>query len=93
MLDLPYGRSKVIALFARQHPGEPAGSWIMQGFIRFLLGGSARAKELRKKFDWVVLPMVNVDGCVTGTHRCAVAHSDLNRTWSAKCPSRDPVVN
>ncbi len=82
----------VIVLMARQHPGETHGSWILHGMLRFLVGDSAIAQGLRKKYTFVAIPMVNIDGVVRGNSRCSLAGVDLNRQWHAPDRSVHPIV-
>ena len=74
-------KKKGIVLFARQHPGETVGSWVIKGAIELLLGESAEAKYLRDNFIIKVIPMVNVDGVICGNSRTSLAGCDLNRRW------------
>lgn len=40
-VSLPmYKKKKYVILTGRVHPGESNGSWMMQGFIKYLLGNS-----------------------------------------------------
>ena len=72
---------KGIVLFARQHPGETVGSWVIKGAIELLMGDSPEAKYLRDNFIIKVIPMVNVDGVTCGNSRTSLAGCDLNRRW------------
>ncbi|CAD7923468.1 unnamed protein product, partial [Amoebophrya sp. A120] len=74
---------KVLVLIARQTPSDTSSSWVMQGFLRFLLGNSNRAQRLRDAFDWVIVPMASVDGVVAGHSRCPGGHDtvSLHRHW------------
>ena len=74
-------KKKGIVLFARQHPGETVGSWVIKGAIELLMGESAEAKYLRDNFIIKVIPMVNVDGVICGNSRTSLAGCDLNRRW------------
>jgi hypothetical protein len=40
-------QQKVIVVSGRVHPGEANSSWVMQGFLDFLLG--PKGSDLRKK--------------------------------------------
>ena len=60
---------KYAILTARVHPGETSGSWMMQGFIKFITGDSDTAKDLRKRIVFKVIPMSNPDGVIVGNYR------------------------
>ena len=66
---------------ARVHPGESNSSYMMQGFIRAILGQSLQAKELRKRCVFKIIPMVNPDGVIVGNYRTNMAGNDLNRKY------------
>ena len=51
-----------IILTARVHPGESNASWIMHGIIDFLTSDHPKANDLRNKFVFKVVPMLNPDG-------------------------------
>ncbi|XP_046456232.1 cytosolic carboxypeptidase 2-like isoform X2 [Daphnia pulex] len=70
-----------IVLTARVHPGETPSSWIMDGVLDFLTGPSACAQELREKFIFKIIPMLNPDGVIVGNTRCSLAARDLNRQY------------
>ncbi|KHN80416.1 Cytosolic carboxypeptidase 1 [Toxocara canis] len=85
-------RREVVVLSARVHPGESNASWMMHGVIEFLLGSSANATELRDNFVFKLIPMLNPDGVINGSHRCSLAGVDLNRVWDRPSPLLHPSV-
>ena len=72
---------KGIVLLARQHPGETVGSWMIKGAYEFLMGFNEEAKYLRDNYIIKVIPMVNVDGVISGNSRTSLSGCDLNRRW------------
>jgi murein tripeptide amidase MpaA len=54
----------------RQHSGETHSSFIIHGLVNFLLSRTREAHQMRKDYDWWILPMVNPDGIVIGNYRC-----------------------
>ncbi|CAD7928064.1 unnamed protein product, partial [Amoebophrya sp. A25] len=92
--ELTFGKNKrIIFIIARQHSGEVVGSWVMQGFLRFLLSKSPYARVLREKFVFHIIPMVNIDGVVYGNARCTLAGVDPNRVWNDPNPIIHPVIH
>eukprot|EP00931_Biecheleriopsis_adriatica_P054913 TRINITY_DN32366_c0_g1_i1.p1 TRINITY_DN32366_c0_g1~~TRINITY_DN32366_c0_g1_i1.p1 ORF type:complete len:1335 (+),score=285.54 TRINITY_DN32366_c0_g1_i1:164-4168(+) len=75
-------RRKFAVVTSRVHPGESNASWMMHGFIQFLLSPAAEAKALRQAATWLIVPMLNPDGVVNGSYRCSLAGTDLNRTYN-----------
>lgn len=51
-----------VVILSRVHPGETNASWIAQGIIAFLCGSSTEACQLRERFVFKVVPMLNPDG-------------------------------
>ncbi|XP_014819374.1 PREDICTED: cytosolic carboxypeptidase 3 isoform X4 [Calidris pugnax] len=79
---------KAVILTARVHPGETNSSWIMKGFLDYILGDSGTAQLLRDNFVFKVVPMLNPDGVIVGNHRCSLTGQDLNRkyrSYGKKC--------
>lgn len=74
-------RKKTIVMVGRLHPGETHSSWLIHGFIRFLLSESPKARELRKKCVFKIVPMLNPDGVIIGNYRCTLAGCDMNRNF------------
>lgn len=53
----------------------------MKGFLDFLTSDSGPAKELRDKFIFKIVPMLNPDGVIVGNNRCSLSAKDLNRQY------------
>ena len=67
---------------ARVHPGETVASFIMEGFLKFIVSPTNQeAKELRSRLIFLVIPMSNPDGVILGNYRVSLSGSDLNRTY------------
>lgn len=75
-------RKDFIFVCSRVHPGESNASWIMHGILETLLMSSDPVvEELRRRFVFKIVPMLNPDGVVNGSHRCSLSGEDLNRVW------------
>lgn len=78
---------------ARQHPGETAASWWVEGFAARLLDkDDAVAREVLRRADVFLVPCVNPDGAVRGYLRTNAAGANLNREWAAPSVERSPEV-
>ncbi|PIC52730.1 hypothetical protein B9Z55_002715 [Caenorhabditis nigoni] len=85
---------EVIVLSARVHPGETNASWIMQGILENLLcRQSNEMYRLRETFVFKIIPMINPDGVINGSHRCSLAGIDLNRVWDRPNESLHPEIH
>nr|KAF6436784.1 ATP/GTP binding protein like 2 [Molossus molossus] len=83
---------KAVVLSARVHPGESNGSWIMKGFLDFILSNSPDAELLRDIFVFKVVPMLNPDGVIVGNYRCSLAGRDLNRHYRTILKESFPCI-
>ncbi|XP_057364201.1 LOW QUALITY PROTEIN: cytosolic carboxypeptidase 2 [Manis pentadactyla] len=83
---------KAVVLSARVHPGESNGSWIMKGFLDFILSKSPDAQLLRDIFVFKVVPMLNPDGVIVGNYRCSLAGRDLNRNYKTVLKESFPCI-
>nr|XP_058925558.1 cytosolic carboxypeptidase 2 isoform X4 [Kogia breviceps] len=83
---------KAVVLTARVHPGESNGSWIMKGFLDFILSNSPDAQLLRDIFIFKVVPMLNPDGVIVGNYRCSLAGRDLNRHYKTTLKESFPCI-
>eukprot|EP00826_Nyctotherus_ovalis_P039360 TRINITY_DN3783_c0_g2_i3.p1 TRINITY_DN3783_c0_g2~~TRINITY_DN3783_c0_g2_i3.p1 ORF type:complete len:826 (-),score=182.08 TRINITY_DN3783_c0_g2_i3:157-2634(-) len=82
----------VVIAAARVHPGETCGSFMMEGFLRFITSSDAIAKELRSRFVFKVIPMVNPDGVILGNYRACLCGQDLNRNFSSPDSRLHPEI-
>ncbi|XP_017743197.1 PREDICTED: cytosolic carboxypeptidase 3 isoform X6 [Rhinopithecus bieti] len=85
-------KRKAVILTARVHPGETNSSWIMKGFLDYILGNSSDAQLLRDTFVFKVVPMLNPDGVIVGNYRCSLAGRDLNRNYTSLLKESFPSV-
>ncbi|XP_025931887.1 cytosolic carboxypeptidase 3 isoform X3 [Apteryx rowi] len=85
-------KRKAVILTARVHPGETNTSWIMKGFLDYILGNSGNAQVLRDNFVFKVVPMLNPDGVIVGNHRCSLAGQDLNRKYKSNLKEFYPSI-
>ncbi|KAM9815650.1 cytosolic carboxypeptidase 2 isoform 1-T2 [Syngnathus typhle] len=83
---------RAVVVTARVHPGETNASWLMEGFLDFLLGNSDDAQLLRDTFVFKVVPMLNPDGVVVGNYRCSLVGRDLNRNYNSTLRDSFPCV-
>ena len=81
-----------VVITARIHPGESNSSWKMKGVIDFLVSDDPQAVELRNKFVFKIIPMLNPDGVINGNYRCSLAGCDLNRRWKFPSENLHPTV-
>ena len=75
----------VIVLSARVHPGEPPGSFLMEGFIRAMINpaNAGIVQKLLTIAEVHVVPMHNPDGVIIGNSRTGLGGVDMNRRWGA----------
>ncbi|XP_018415221.1 PREDICTED: cytosolic carboxypeptidase 2, partial [Nanorana parkeri] len=83
---------KAVVVTARVHPGETNGSWMMKGFLDFILSDSPDAQLLRDMFIFKVIPMLNPDGVIVGNYRCSLSGRDLNRNYRSMLKDSFPCI-
>ncbi|KAJ8412935.1 hypothetical protein AAFF_G00105170 [Aldrovandia affinis] len=81
-----------VVLTARVHPGESNASWVMKGTLEFLCSSDPVAEGLREAYIFKIVPMLNPDGVINGTHRCSLNGEDLNRQWMKPDPALSPTI-
>ena len=79
-------------LTGRVHPGESNASYMMEGFIKFIISSNSLAKDLRSKLIFKIVPFMNPDGVMVGNYRVSMAGSDLNRRYMSPHPKLHPIV-
>ena len=83
---------KGIVISSRVHPGEAQSSWVVQGFIEFILSDHPIAIKLRQNYIFKIVPMLNPDGVIYGNYRCSLLGFDLNRRWMDPNKLLDPTI-
>ena len=66
-------RKQTIFLSARVHPGESNASFIVEGFIKFMMSDDDDAVTLRERYVFKIIPMLNPDGVINGNYRCSLS--------------------
>ncbi|KAG6448720.1 hypothetical protein O3G_MSEX005682 [Manduca sexta] len=90
--EMEQKKKKAVIITARVHPGETPSSWMMKGFMDYLTGDSNQARELREKFIFKLVPMLNPDGVIVGNNRCSLTGKDLNRQYRTVIRETYPPV-
>ena len=71
----------VLLIVGRQHPPEVSGSFALFSFTETLLADTDLARQFRKHFQIIVIPLLNPDGVLGGNWRHNLGSTDLNRDW------------
>jgi hypothetical protein len=82
----------IVWVTARQHPMEAGGSWMAEGMLNWLLGGSPQAAELTRRSVVFLVPFMNPDGVLLGNYRVNSLGMNLNRVWDDPQPEFAPSV-
>ncbi|XP_069808017.1 cytosolic carboxypeptidase 3 isoform X2 [Dendropsophus ebraccatus] len=85
-------KKKAVILTARVHPGETNSSWMMKGFLDYILSSRGEAQRLRDSFIFKVVPMLNPDGVIVGNYRCSLSGRDLNRNYKSRLKDSFPSI-
>ncbi|XP_064104893.1 cytosolic carboxypeptidase-like protein 5 [Macrobrachium nipponense] len=83
---------KVVFVSARVHPGETSSSFVLNGFLNFILSNDPRAVKLRDLFVFKLIPILNPDGVVRGHYRTDQRGVNLNRVYVDPSPILHPTI-
>ena len=75
-------KKPVSIVTGRIHPGETCGSFMMEGFLRYITSSSFAATQLRRNVIFKIIPMLNIDGVIVGNYRSGLSGQDLNRQFT-----------
>mmetsp|Transcript_9588 Transcript_9588/g.35530 ORF Transcript_9588/g.35530 Transcript_9588/m.35530 type:complete len:616 (+) Transcript_9588:118-1965(+) len=76
------GPKPTICITGRVHSGEVPSSWIVDGFLEFIIESNSEvAQRLRNECCFRVVPLLNVDGVAHGHYRSNALGEDMNRLW------------
>ncbi|VDK41970.1 unnamed protein product [Taenia asiatica] len=74
---VPDSEKWAAVLTARVHPGETVGSWNMKGLMELLTHPrNDKAKELRRRYVFKLVPMLNADGVIVGNYSTSLRYFD-----------------
>jgi len=79
--ELDIAQREAVIITGRVHPGETCASFAVEGMLDFLVSDHEEAKQLRNKYVFKIIPILNPDGVVIGNYRCSLSGQDLNRQW------------
>ena len=84
------GKQRVF-IHARTHPAEVQAFYVTREIIKFLIGTSTAATQIRKDFVFNIVPMYNPDGVELGYGRLNAHRVDLEGDWD-KTPLEPEVI-
>ena len=88
-----YNEKMGVWVLARQHAAEVPSSFMLEGFLDFLLSEEPEAKRLRTTTVFNIIPFMNPDGAFVGNSRDNYNGRNLNRCWNpADIPAGCPEV-
>lgn len=88
-----FPNKEIMFISARVHPGEVPAQHTLKGIIDLLLDPKdPRARELRKRFVFKIIPMLNPDGVYRGHFRMDEFGKNLNRYYLEPSKVFQPAI-
>ncbi|XP_076315818.1 cytosolic carboxypeptidase-like protein 5 [Tachypleus tridentatus] len=88
-----FQNKKIVFISSRVHPGETPSSFVLRGFLHFILATEdPRPVFLRDNFVFKLIPILNPDGVVRGHYRMDVRGVNLNRKYLTANLEDHPAV-
>ncbi len=72
----------LIWIQARQHAWESGASWVGKGFVEWLVSDAPEAVKLREHYEFVFVPIMDIDNVERGAGGKSQKPQDHNRDWS-----------
>ena len=83
----------IVFISARVHPGEVCSSFVVQGFMNFLLDEiNEDSEKLLDKYEFKIVPMLNPDGVARGHYRHDTTGTNLNRVYDNPSNTDTPTI-
>lgn len=84
---------KVIFISSRVHPGETPASFVLNGFLQFILDRkNVAAQTLRRMYVFKIVPLLNPDGVHNGLYRSDMLGQNLNRVYLNPLIESQPAI-
>lgn len=74
-------KDKIVFILGGQHGMEVGGIAAAEGMIDFLISDDPAAVECRRKMDFKIFPLINMDAHANKWYRFNAHGIDLNRNW------------
>ncbi|XP_022236387.1 cytosolic carboxypeptidase-like protein 5, partial [Limulus polyphemus] len=88
-----FQNKKIVFISSRVHPGETPSSFVLRGFLHFILATEdPRPVFLRDNFVFKLIPILNPDGVVRGHYRMDARGVNLNRKYLTADLEDHPAV-
>jgi len=85
----PCQSKKTVWLTGLQHCAELGAGWGLEGMVDYLVSADPLAAKARQRFEFKIIPIVNVDSVAEGRGRIHSSGKNPNREWESPDPIRE----